>query len=127
MNQLPVKPSSAGSDAPLVDVQDLHVRFVSRDLDLSVVNGVSFKLQQGKVLCLLGESGSGKSVTMRALMRLFPPTARITGRVEIAGTDVLALNGKQLRGMRGRLVSMVFQEPLTAFDPVFTVGSQIAE
>ena len=113
--------------APLVEVSDLHVRFASRDLDVSVVNGVSFSLDRGEVLCLLGESGSGKSVTMRALMRLFPPTAQISGRVSIDGLDVLALADNQMRQVRGSIVSMIFQEPMTAFDPVFTIGDQIAE
>jgi peptide/nickel transport system ATP-binding protein len=110
-----------------VDVDGLTVRFVSRDLDISVVNGVSFKLEQGQVLCLLGESGSGKSVTMRALMRLFPGTARIGGRITIDGQDILALSEAGLRKIRGSLISMVFQEPMTALDPVFTIGTQIAE
>jgi peptide/nickel transport system ATP-binding protein len=113
--------------SPLVEVEELTVRFVSRDLDVSVVNGVSFKLQQGQVLCLLGESGSGKSVTMRALMRLFPPTARVGGRIIVDGNDILALPETGLRKVRGGLISMIFQEPMTALDPVFTVGNQIAE
>jgi peptide/nickel transport system ATP-binding protein len=111
----------------LVDVRDLTVRFVSRDLDIPVVNGVSFQLAQGEVLCLLGESGSGKSVTMRALMRLFPATARIGGSIHVDGRDILALPERGLRQIRGRLISMIFQEPMTAFDPVFTIGTQIAE
>ncbi|HEV2673028.1 MAG TPA: ABC transporter ATP-binding protein [Aliidongia sp.] len=112
---------------PLVEVRDLTVRFVSRDLDIPVVNGVSFQLARGEVLCLLGESGSGKSVTMRALMRLFPSTARIGGSVLVDGHDILALPERGLRQIRGRLISMIFQEPMTAFDPVFTIGTQIAE
>jgi peptide/nickel transport system ATP-binding protein len=112
---------------PFVEVADLSVRFSSRDLDVSVVNGVSFSLDRGEVLCLLGESGSGKSVTMRALMRLFPPTARVSGKVSIDGLDVLALADNQMRQVRGSIVSMIFQEPMTAFDPVFTIGDQIAE
>lgn len=119
--------SEIAETSPLVDVEGLTVRFVSRDLNISVVNDVSFKLQQGQVLCLLGESGSGKSVTMRALMRLFPPTARIGGRIIIDGIDILSLPKAELRKVRGRLISMVFQEPMTALDPVFTIGSQIAE
>jgi peptide/nickel transport system ATP-binding protein len=103
------------------------VRFTSHDLDISVVNGVSFALDRGQVLCLLGESGSGKSVTMRALIRLFPETARLSGRISIDGIDVLSLRDEQMRAVRGSLVSMIFQEPMTAFDPVFTVGTQIAE
>jgi peptide/nickel transport system ATP-binding protein len=111
----------------LLRVEDLGVRFTSRDLDIGVVNGVSFSLDRGKVLCILGESGSGKSVTMRALMRLFPESARVSGRITIDGVDVLALPPHQMRRVRGSLVSMIFQEPMTAFDPVFTIGTQIAE
>ncbi len=116
-----------GSLAPLVEVRDLTVRFVSRDLDIPVVNGVSFEVAAGDALCILGESGSGKSVTLRALMRLLPPTARLGGRVVLDGLDVLALAPRQLQRIRGGLVSMIFQEPMTALDPVFTVGIQIAE
>jgi peptide/nickel transport system ATP-binding protein len=121
------KTMSSGSGGPLVEVDDLAVRFTSHDLDISVVNGVSFALDRGQVLCLLGESGSGKSVTMRALMRLFPETARLSGRISIDGIDVLSLRDEQMRAVRGSLVSMIFQEPMTAFDPVFTIGTQIAE
>lgn len=112
---------------PLVQVEDLSVRFVSRDLDISVVNGVSFSLEAGQALCILGESGSGKSVTLRALMRLLPPTAQLGGRISIGGVDVQALAPSDLRQIRGGLVSMIFQEPMTALDPVFTIGTQIAE
>jgi peptide/nickel transport system ATP-binding protein len=121
------KTPAGGSGRPLVEVDDLAVRFTSQDLDISVVNGVSFALDRGQVLCLLGESGSGKSVTMRALMRLFPETARLSGRISIDGIDVLSLREEQMRAVRGSLVSMIFQEPMTAFDPVFSIGTQIAE
>ncbi len=106
---------------------DLAVRFVSRDLDISVVNGVSFSLGTGQALCILGESGSGKSITLRALMRLLPPTGQLGGRVSIAGIDVLSLPPHDLKRIRGGLVAMIFQEPMTALDPVFTIGTQIAE
>jgi peptide/nickel transport system ATP-binding protein len=112
---------------PLVQVEHLKVRFVSRDMDISVVNDVSFNLGRGEALCLLGESGSGKTVTLRSLMRLFPRTARIGGRIQIDGIDVLSLQERRLPQVRGSLVSMIFQEPMTALDPVFTVGEQIAE
>ena len=115
------------SEKPLVQVEHLNVRFVSRDMDVCVVSDVSFDLARGEVLCLLGESGSGKTVTLRSLMRLFPRTARIGGRIHIDGIDVLSLPERQLRQVRGSLVSMIFQEPMTALDPVFTVGEQIAE
>ncbi|WP_233233814.1 ABC transporter ATP-binding protein [Bordetella sp. LUAb4] len=113
--------------AALVQVQDLTVRFSNRDMNLPVVNGVSFSLNQGEVLCLLGESGSGKSVTMRALMRLLPDSAQLGGQVRVDGTDILDLPRKKLPDIRGSLISMIFQEPLTALDPVYTIGQQIAE
>ncbi|MBV4397866.1 ABC transporter ATP-binding protein [Advenella sp. RU8] len=115
------------SHQPLVKVQDLHVRFVSHETDVSVVNGVSFDLKAGEVLCLLGESGSGKSVTMRSLMRLLPRSAQLQGEVTIDGIDVVNLPDDQLHTIRGSVISMIFQEPLTAFDPVFTIGQQISE
>jgi peptide/nickel transport system ATP-binding protein len=111
----------------MVEVEDLTVRFVSRDLDVSVINGVSFTLAKGEVLCFLGESGSGKSVTLRALMRLLPPTARIAGRMLVDGRDVAALSDGAMQAMRGEDVAMIFQEPMTALDPVFTIGQQIGE
>jgi len=125
----PLLQSAEATDTsrPFVDVKDLTVRFVGRDLDVSVVNGVSFTLDSGDALCLLGESGSGKSVTLRSLIRLFPPTATIGGRIRIGDVDVLGLATSDLRQVRGSLVSMIFQEPMTALDPVFTVGEQIAE
>jgi len=118
---------STTATEPVVIVDDLYVRFVSRDLDLPVVSGVSFALHPRETLCLLGESGSGKSVTMRALMSLLPDTARLAGRVMVDGQDVLRLDEQGLRRLRGKSVAMIFQEPMTALDPVFTVGRQIAE
>jgi peptide/nickel transport system ATP-binding protein len=113
---------------PLVAVDDLTVRFVSRDATVHAVNGVSFTVKPGEVMCILGESGSGKSVTLRALMRLLPEgRTKISGRVSIGGEDVLAMDKRRLRDLRGGLVSMIFQEPMTALDPVYTVSSQIIE
>ncbi len=120
-------PSISGSKH-LVEVNDLKVTFASRDSKINAVNGVSFNLDPGEVLCILGESGSGKSVTMRALMRLLPKnTARISGQITIGGRNVVAMSDKEISDLRGPVVSMIFQEPMTAFDPVFTIGQQIAE
>jgi len=118
------------SDAspPLVAVRDLTVRFVSRDATVSAVNGISFDLVRGEVLTILGESGSGKSVTLKAMMRLLPPRkSKIAGQVRIDGTDMLTVDDGKLCDLRGTAVSMIFQEPMLAFDPVFTVGGQIVE
>ena len=112
---------------PLVEVNDLHVRFVTREATVHAVNGVSFSARRGEVLCILGESGSGKTVTLRTLLRLLPPRTRIEGQVLVDGQDVLAMPAKELRDLRGGLAAMVFQEPMTALDPVYTVGQQIGE
>jgi peptide/nickel transport system ATP-binding protein len=119
--------------APLLSVRQLGVQFIGERArgSISAVNAVSdlsFDLGAGEVLGLLGESGSGKSVTLRALLRLHAPrTARISGQIVVDGHDVLALEGRELQRYRGGVVSMVFQEPGAAFDPVYTVGDQIAE
>src|SRR3954451_5562277 len=91
---------------PLAEIRDLSVRFVSREATVHAVNGVSFTVTPGEVLCILGESGSGKSVTLRALMRLLPPRrTRIEGSMLVCGEDVLAMPGWRLRDLRGGLVS----------------------
>jgi len=116
------------SDLPLVEVDDLHVKFVDRDETIWAVNGVSFTLMPGEVLCVIGESGSGKSVTMRSLMRLLPARrAVVSGRIRVDQFDIMALDERQMSDIRGSTLSMVFQEPMTALDPVYTLGQQIAE
>jgi len=112
---------------PLVEIDNLTVRF-SGERTVHAVNGVSLTLQSGEVLGLLGESGSGKSVTLRALMRLLPPRrTTIGGSIRVAGEDVLAMDAERLSNFRGQTASMIFQEPGLALDPVYTVGDQIAE
>ncbi len=121
-------PASPASPDQLVRVRDLSVRFTSREGDVQAVAGVSFDLAPREVLCILGESGSGKSVTLRALMRLNPPRRTVlAGSVHVGGHDILAAPERLMSDLRGSLVSMIFQEPMTALDPVFTIGQQIAE
>jgi peptide/nickel transport system ATP-binding protein len=113
--------------ASIVDVHDLTVDFGAGTKKVRAVAGVDLSLAKGETLALLGESGSGKSVTLRALVRLHPKSARIGGSVTVDGRDVLAMPAHELGRYRGGVVSMIFQDPGLAFDPVYRVGDQIAE
>ena len=114
---------------PLLQVDDLHVEFRTRDGVARAVNGVSFSLEAGRTLAVLGESGSGKSVTAQAVMGILDsPPARVTGgRVLLGGTDLLTLSRREMQACRGEQISMVFQDALSALNPVYSVGFQIAE
>lgn len=115
------------ADNPVLRVQDLTVRFTRRNTDVAAVNGVDFSLQAGETLTILGESGSGKSVSLKALMGLLPPYAGVSGKVWLNNQEILGLPAAALAKLRGGAVSMIFQEPMAALDPVYTVGEQIAE
>ncbi|MFT5649533.1 MAG: peptide/nickel transport system ATP-binding protein [Yoonia sp.] len=114
---------------PVLDVQDLKTVFKTRAGEVHAVNDVSFYLQKGELLGVVGESGSGKSVTMMSLLGLLPmPPAEIRGgRVMFEGQDLLTLDPKGLRSVRGARIGFIFQDPMTSLNPVFTVGHQIAE
>ena len=119
---------AARRGTPLVDAADLSVKFVDREATVSAVNGVSFEVMPGEVLCLIGESGSGKTVTLRAMMQLLPRARTVFGGSLRVGThDILSLDERAMRRLRGAEIAMVFQEPMTALDPVYTIGEQIAE
>lgn len=112
---------------PLVSIENLNVQFHGNRTASALID-VNITLPAGEVLCLLGESGSGKSVTLRTLLRLNPErTTRVQGRIMVDGQDVLALKGRALERYRGGTTSMIFQEPGLAFDPVYTIGQQITE
>ncbi|EJM95870.1 ABC transporter ATP-binding protein [Herbaspirillum sp. YR522] len=115
-------------DEVMVELRDLRVTFKAAGKVIRAVSGVDLVVHAGEVVALIGESGSGKSVTLRSIMRLHPPrTTSIEGKLEVAGQDVLAMSPKALSALRGDRVAMIFQEPLLALDPVYTVGSQIVE
>ncbi len=119
---------SAPPATPLVSVRDLAVRFTRGAQTIHAVNGVGFEQAAGEVLGVLGESGSGKTVTLRAMLRILPEhRCSISGAIRVDGRDVLALKGAELEQYRGGTASMIFQEPMLSFDPVFTIGQQIAE
>ena len=116
------------SKQPLLDVRDLGVTFFTDTGPLEAAVGVSFQLRSGRTLGLVGESGCGKSVTALSLLRLVPPPGRITGgRVVLDGQDLVDLSEDELADVRGRRLSMIFQEPMSALNPVFSVGDQVAE
>jgi peptide/nickel transport system ATP-binding protein len=113
---------------PLVRARNLEVSFQIEHATIRALNGVDFDLAPRETLCILGESGSGKSVLLRSLMRLNPPRrTTVTGSLRVCGHDIQTAPERQLTELRGSKVAMIFQEPLTAFDPVFTIGRQIAE
>lgn len=112
----------------LVSVQNLRVAFSHYGNRIEAVRGVSFSLKPGESLGIVGESGSGKSVSCNTLLRLLPTTAQVTAdRLFVDGIDVLRAGKADIARLRGRVAAMIFQDPMTAFDPVFTVGNQIAE
>jgi len=113
--------------APVLRVEDLTVRFRRRGGEVAAVNGVSFSLARGETLTILGESGSGKSVSLKALLRLLPDYAAIAGTVHLNSREILGLPPADFARLRGGEISMIFQEPMTALDPVYTIGQQIAE
>lgn len=120
--------NSGATPRAMIDVRDLQVEFRAPGKRIQAVNGVDLDVREGEVLALIGESGSGKSVTLRALMRLHNERAtRYTGQIGVAGQDLLALSTRQLAALRGKTIAMIFQEPLLALDPVYTVGEQIVE
>jgi oligopeptide/dipeptide ABC transporter ATP-binding protein len=113
---------------PLLEVRDLQVQIGTAHGVVRAVDGVSFALAEGQTMGLVGESGSGKTMTLRSILRLLPSGARVTGgQVLYQGEDLTHMPERQLGGIRGRRISMVFQEPMSALNPVMRVGDQIAE
>ena len=114
--------------APILRVKDLRTHFRLRTGTLKAVDGLSFELRPGRVLCIVGESGSGKSVTAQSIMRLIQPPGRIVGgAVSYRDRDLLALGEREMEDLRGNRIGMIFQDPMTSLNPVFTIGEQIVE
>jgi peptide/nickel transport system ATP-binding protein len=120
--------NAAPGAPPLVDLRDLTVTFTGGRAPVRAVNGVSLRVRRGETVALIGESGSGKSVTLRTLLMLHAARrTQLGGQALVAGQDVLTMREGPLADFRGKVVSMIFQEPLLALDPVYTVGAQIVE
>ena len=116
------------SPVNILEVDNLQTHFFSESGVVKAVDGVSFQVEKGKTLGLVGESGCGKSVTAMSILRLIAPPGRVVGgRISFKNQDLAVLNERELRRVRGARISMVFQEPMTALNPVMNVGSQIAE
>jgi peptide/nickel transport system ATP-binding protein len=111
----------------ILDVDGLSVRFETDDGTVQAVDDLSFDLEEREVLGIVGESGCGKSVSLMSLLRLLPPSAKIEGKAEFDGIELLSASGRQIRKIRGRQIAFVFQEPMTSLNPAFRVGRQIAE
>jgi len=120
-----IGPAAAG---PMLDVRDLRVQIAARNGTVRAVDGISLEVASGEALGLVGESGSGKSMTLRAILGVLPPEAKITsGQVVLDGVDLVPLSNSDLNRIRGPKMSMIFQEPMSALNPVMRVGNQIAE
>ena len=112
----------------ILSVQNLHTSFHTDKGEVKAVNGVTFNLEKGKILGIVGESGSGKSVTAYSIMRILEKNGRITeGKILYKGQDIAEFSEKQMREFRGKCCSIIFQDPMTSLNPVFTVGNQLKE
>jgi peptide/nickel transport system ATP-binding protein len=117
-----------GPEMALLEVENLQTHFRTPDGVNRAVDGVSFEVERGETMAIVGESGCGKSVTANSILRLVPqPPGKIAGKIRFEGTDLLKVSERAMRNIRGNHISMVFQEPMTSLNPVLTVGRQIAE
>ncbi|MBB2936721.1 oligopeptide/dipeptide ABC transporter ATP-binding protein [Amycolatopsis bartoniae] len=123
----PTAVSVRSGPSPLLEVRDLRVRFRTRGRQVHAVNGLSYRLAAGRTLAVIGESGSGKSVSSRALMGLLPPTAQVSGSARFDGTELVGRSEKDLRRLRGAELAMVFQDPSRSLNPTMQIGTQITE
>ena len=113
----------------VLDIENLSVRFATEDGVVNAVNGLDLRIEKGKAIGLVGETGAGKTTTALSILRLVPDPPGVVDcdKLEVNGQDILSMSAKELEKVRGKEVSMIFQDPMTALNPVFTVGDQIAE
>lgn len=115
-------------DKLLLKIEDLRVSFFTPAGEVKAVNGLSYEMSEGEVLGIVGESGSGKSVSLNALLKILQDPGRVTGgSIEFVGRDINVLSEREMQSVRGRDIAMIFQDPMTSLNPVFTIGNQLAE
>jgi peptide/nickel transport system ATP-binding protein len=124
----PTRTADSGQVSVLLDVRNLSLSFKTPEGEVQIIRDVSFSVAAGERVGIVGESGCGKTVTGLSLLRLLPIySARPSGQILFEGRDLSTLSARQMRAVRGRDIAMIFQEPMSALDPVFTVGEQISE
>lgn len=112
----------------LLEIKDLQVSFVNKKMEVPAIQGISYYLDEGEVLGIVGESGSGKSISSHCILKLLPENGRIkNGKILFEGKDIIPMSAKEIADIRGNKISMIFQDPMTSLDPLFTVGYQIEE
>lgn len=120
-------PAEYRGGTPLLEVRDLRVRFARGERRVHAVNGLSYRVRDGRMLAIIGESGSGKSVSARTLMGLLPPTAEVSGSVTFRGAELVGMRERELRRLRGAGIAMVFQDPTRSLNPTMRIGTQVTE
>ncbi|MCL5032583.1 MAG: ABC transporter ATP-binding protein [Thermotogae bacterium] len=111
----------------LLDIKNLKITFKTSSESLLAIDSISFHVDKGETVGVVGETGSGKTITSLSVMRLLPSNAKISGEIFFNGSDLLKISEKEMDEIRGKKISMIFQEPMTAFDPLYTVGTQFSE
>ncbi|EJL68077.1 ABC-type uncharacterized transport system, duplicated ATPase component, partial [Variovorax sp. CF313] len=112
---------------PLLEVEDLHIELQTQRGPAEAVRGIDFTLERGETLGIVGESGCGKSITVMSLMGLLPSTAKVTGSIRFDGTELVGRDERAMCRIRGNRIGMIFQEPMTALNPVHTIARQVGE
>ena len=113
--------------SPILSVKNLNVSIISKGIVSNIVNDLSFNVKRGEILSIVGESGSGKSMTAKAILRLLPQNSLVSGKVLFENDNLLDLNENNVRKIRGSGIGMIFQEPMTALNPVLSIGKQMTE